>query len=158
ANKLRRNIYEMIAYLDIQISDEDRNASGNRIIYFMTHPLMSTQNRPYGREGSLSLETIEKAILLCNTFKIQNAARSRAVNDLTTTLVTSLTPEIIKRLADKHDISPKGDMPWLKAYVGGSDDHSGINPGRTWTAFQYSGGHPSPNDLIDSARRRETRP
>src|SRR5215813_6105612 len=121
ANKLRRNIYEMIAYLDIQISDEDRNASGNRIIYFMTHPLMSTQNRPYGREGSLSLETIEKAILLCNTFEIQNGARSRAVNDLTTTLVTSLTPEIMKRLADKHDISPKGDTPWLKAYVGGSD-------------------------------------
>jgi hypothetical protein len=49
---------------------------------------MSTQNRPYGREGSLTLAHIEKAILLCNTFEIQNGARSRAVNDLTGTLLT----------------------------------------------------------------------
>src|SRR5262249_39611763 len=153
-----RNIYEMIEYLDFQISNERRNASGNRLIYFMTHPLMSTQNRPYGREGSLSLGHIEKALLLCNAFEIRNGARTKAVNDLTATLMTSLTSEAIQRLADKHGISPKGDTPWLKAFVAGSDDHSGINPGRTWTVFEYSGDHPRPNDLIDSIRRHETRP
>src|ERR1700746_4054988 len=41
ANKLRRNIYEMIAYLDIQIAEERQHPAGNRIAYFMTHPLMS---------------------------------------------------------------------------------------------------------------------
>src|SRR5262245_45536628 len=109
ANSLRWNIYEMIAYLDAQISDEGRSPTGNRLIYFMTHPLMSTQNRPYGREGSLTVEHIEKAILLCNAFEIRNGARTKAINDLTTRLLTSLTPEVIERLAVKHGIAPKGD-------------------------------------------------
>jgi glycosyltransferase involved in cell wall biosynthesis len=157
ANRLRRNIYEMIAYLDVQIEEERRNPPGNRIVYFMTHPLMSTQNRPYGREGSLTLEHIEKVMLLCNAFEIQNGARTRVVNDLTGRIMTSLTPEIIERLAVKHGIAPKGKTPWLKATVGGSDDHSGINPGRTWTVFEYSG-DVTANALIDAVRQRETRP
>src|SRR5262249_839852 len=95
ANKLRKNIYEMVAYLDIQIAAEHLNPAGNRIAYFMTHPLMSTQNRPYGREGSLTLEHIEKAMLLCNAFEIQNGGRTRTVNGLTAQLLNSLTPEII---------------------------------------------------------------
>src|SRR5262245_7864380 len=158
ANRLRRNIYEMVAYLDLQISEEHRAPVNNRLIYFMTHPLMSTQNRPFGREGSLTLEHIEKAMLLCNTFEIQNGARTKALNDLTARLLASLTPEIIERLAVKHGIAPKGPNPWLKAIVGGSDDHSGINPGRTWTSFEYSGGVATPNALIDAIRRRDTHP
>jgi len=158
ADRLRGNVYEMVAYLDRQISEEMQNPAGNRLIYFMTHPLMSTQNRPYGREGSLRVEHIEKAILLCNTFEIQNGTRTKAINELTATLLTSLTPQAIDRLANKHGIAPKGSTPWLKAFVGGSDDHSGINPGRTWTEFQYSGARATPNALIDSIRQRETRP
>src|SRR5262252_2155553 len=158
AHRLRKNIYEMIAYLDIQIAEEGRNPLGNRIVYFMTHPLMSTQNRPYGREGSLTLEHIEKAMLLCGAFEIQNGGRTKTVNDLTARLLMCLTPEIVDRLALKHGIAPKRETPWLKATVSGSDDHSGINPGRTWTEFDYSGNRPTANALIDSLRRRETRP
>src|SRR5215471_15769142 len=83
ADRLRKNVYEMIAYVDEQIANEAKSARGNKLAYFMTHPLMSTQNRPYGREGALTLAHIEKAILLCNTFEIQNGARTRAVNSLT---------------------------------------------------------------------------
>jgi hypothetical protein len=36
----------------------------------------------------------------------------------------SLDKGTIERLADKHGIEPKGDTPWLKSVVGGSDDHS----------------------------------
>jgi glycosyltransferase involved in cell wall biosynthesis len=158
ANRLRRNIYEMVAYLDVQISEEHRNPAGNRIVYFMTHPLMSTQNRPYGREGSLTVEHIEKAMLLCNTFEIQNGARTKTINDLTERVMASLTPEVVERLAAKHGIAPKGPTPWLKGFVGGSDDHSGINPGRTWTAFECPEGRATPNALMDCIRRRETRP
>src|SRR5262245_52285735 len=113
ANRLRKNVYEMVAYLDYQISEEDRKPSGNRLVYFMTHPLMSTQNRPYGRKGSLTLDHIEKAILLCNAFEIQNGARTKALNDLTSKFLTSLNPEIIDRLAAKHRLAPKGEAPWL---------------------------------------------
>src|SRR5262245_60870784 len=140
ADRLRKNIYEMVAYLDFQLSEEERRPTENKIVYFMTHPLMSTQNRPHGREGALALWHIEKAILLCNAFELQNGARTRALNDLTSKLLTSLSPEIIDRLANKHGLAPKGETPWLKAFVGGSDDHSGINPGRTWTQFEYEGG------------------
>ncbi len=158
ANRLRKNIYEMVAYLDLQIEDEDSKAHANRLVYFMTHPLMSTQNRPYGREGSLTLGHIEKAILLCEFFEIQNGARTRAINELTFQFLSSLTPEIINQLANKHGIDPKGAAPWRKGFVGGSDDHSGINPGRTWTTFDYESDHATPNGLIDCIRRRETRP
>lgn len=158
ANRLRKNVYDMVAYLDDQIAEEQRNPAGNRIAYFMTHPLMSTQNRPYGREGSLTIEHIEKAMLLCGAFEIRNGARTRVVNDLTGKLLKSLTPEIIEHLSLKHGLAPKGKTPWLKGTVGGSDDHSGINPGRTWTVFEYSGGHATANALIDAIRRRETLP
>src|SRR5262245_51685236 len=42
ADRLRKNHYEMVMYLDLQVSEEDRSRSGNKITYFMTHPLMST--------------------------------------------------------------------------------------------------------------------
>ncbi len=157
-HRLRKNIYEMIAYVDQEIAREDERPDGNRIAYFMTHPLMSTQNRPYGREGALGVEHIEKALLLCNCFEVQNGARTKALNDLTLTMIERLDRPLIEKLAEKHGILPKGDTPWKKAIVGGSDDHSGINPGNTWTEFRFGSERPTANDVVDSIRRRATRP
>ena len=61
-NRLRGNVYEMIDYVDRQIEDERNAPAGNRLAYWMTHPLMSTQNRPYGREGSLTVDHIAQAL------------------------------------------------------------------------------------------------
>lgn len=161
ADRLRENVYEMIAYLDAEIAAEDSrpggNKGGNKIAYFMTHPLMSTQNRPYGREGSLTVEHIEKCLLLCHCLEVQNGSRTKALNELTARLLAALDRPLIERLANEHGIAPKGPTPWLKARVGGSDDHSGINPGRTWTEFEYAGARPTPNDVITSIRQRQTR-
>jgi glycosyltransferase involved in cell wall biosynthesis len=160
ANRLRGNVYEMVSYLDKQIEMEQYRIGSNKLAYFMTHPLMSTQNRPYGREGALKVEHLEKALLLCNCIEVQNGARTTALNQLTREWVESLTPEAIARLEDKHRFRAKGPTPWLKSIVAGSDDHSGINPGRTWTSFQFSpagdGRSPTPNDLIDAIRARRT--
>lgn len=156
-DRLRVNIYEMIAYLDEQIAAEHLSPAGNRLAYFMTHPLMSTQNRPYGREGSLSVDHLEKALLLCNCLEAQNGARTPALNGLTLEWLRTLDRRAIERLAERHRIAPKGETPWLKAIVGGSDDHSGIHPGRTWTEFPC-GKRPTPNDLVLALRRRQTRP
>ncbi len=152
----RENVFEMIAYLDEEIAREI--ATGNRITYFMTHPLMSTQNRAYGREGSLRLEHLEKMMVVCNTFEIQNGARTRALNDLTGRMLRSLDRAAIERMANQHNLVPKGPTPWNKSVVGGSDDHAGINPGRTWTEFPYLGEKPTPNCLIDCIRHGESRP
>ena len=156
-NRLRRNVYEMIAYVDQQIASEDSLGS-NKLIYFMTHPLMSTQNRPYGREGALSVAHIEKAMLLCNCIEVQNGARTKVLNDLTSEIVRGLSRETIETLANKHDIEPKGATPWLKSLVGGSDDHSNINPGQTWTEFEMSGPVVTANSMVDAIRARRSQP
>ncbi len=155
-DRLRRNVYEMVAYLDERIGDEVPGGDGRRIAYFMTHPLMSTQNRPYGREGALSIWHIERAMLMFNCLEIRNGSRAMSCNDLTARMLAALDPKRIDQLAEKHCLEPKGPMPWRKAVVGGSDDHSGINPGRTWTEFTYLGERPRPNDVVDSIRRRTT--
>lgn len=154
-DRLRGNVYEMIAYVDEQIAHE--RDGDNRLVYFMTHPLMSTQNRQYGREGSLTVKHIEKALLLCNAIEIRNGTRARSFNELTAQMVASLTPERIERLANEHGIEPKGETPWIKAVLSGSDDHSGINQGQTWTEFPYAGEKPDVDDLIDAIRGRSTR-
>lgn len=155
-DRLRPNVYEMLAYLDERIRNEAQWTDERRIAYFMTHPLMSTKNRPYGREGSLSIRHIERSMLLFECIEGQNGARARSGNELTMHMLESLDEKRILELAAKHDLEPKGELPWRKAVVGGSDDHSGINPGRTWTEFEYPGARPWPNDVIDSIRRRRT--
>ncbi len=156
-NRLRGSVYEMVAYVDREIEFE-ASGTGNKLAYFMTHPLMSTQNRPYGREGALSATHIEKAMLICNCLEIHNGARTRALNDLTRDIVRGLDRETIERLANAHNIAPKGPTPWLKSVVGGSDDHAGINPGHTWTEFDLRGHAASANVLIESIRARTSRP
>lgn len=159
-DRLRANVYEMVAYVDALVAAEQTpNYAGNKLVYFMTHPLMSTQNRPYGREGSLSAAHIEKALLLCNCIEVRNGARTRVLNDLTWEIVGGLDRATIERLANQHGIEPKGSTPWLKSVVGGSDDHAGINPGTTWTEFEVSTETAlSADAMVDSIRARRSRP
>ena len=157
-DRLRPNVFEMVAYLEAQSAERAARGQGNEIAYFMTHPLMSTQNRPHGREGSLTVEHIEEAILLFNAFEVQNGSRTRALNSLTRRLLESLDREVIERLADKHGIEPKGETPWKKAMLGGSDDHAGIKPAETWTQFPVAGKRPTATDLIRAIHARRTAP
>jgi glycosyltransferase involved in cell wall biosynthesis len=157
-DRLRGNVFEMVAYLDQQIAAQAGRPGGNEIAYFMTHPLMSTGNRPYGREGALAVDHLEQAVLLFEAFEVRNGSRTKALNELTRRLLESLDRETIERLADKHGIAPKGDAPWRKALLAGSDDHAGINPGNTWTAFPVAGGRPVANDVIRAIRARRTQP
>lgn len=156
-NRLRGNIYEMVAYIEAEIALEELRPGCNRLAAFMTHPLMSTENRAYGREGAFNLSHIEKALLLLRGFEVRNGSRTATLNGLTERLLLALTPERIEDLANRHDLRPLGDKPWLKYFVGGSDDHSGINPGNTWTEFEFAGAGPSANDLITSMGARTTR-
>lgn len=156
-DRLRPNVYEMLGYLDERIRDEVKRTDGRRIAYFMTHPLMSTQNRPYGRDGALSIWHIERALLLFECLEIHNGTRARSCNTLTARLIESLDEKRILELSARHALEPRGETPWRKSVVGGSDDHSGINPGRTWTEFHYHGERPHANDVVDSIRCRSTR-
>ena len=159
--RLRDNVYEMLSYRNAQVALEAKDKDVNKLAYFLAHPLMSTQNRSYGREGALSLSHIEKALLLFECFEVRNGARTQASNDMTVALLHSLDRETIMRLAEKHRMSPIGQTPWCKAVVGGSDDHSGLNPGNTYTAFTHPSGSCDTlcaNDLINAIRTKSTKP
>ncbi|BCS53370.1 glycosyltransferase [Geobacter sp. SVR] len=113
--ELRKNIYEMLAYL---------HAEG--ITHFLAHPL-------YAQNEKLTLEIIERSLLLFTTFEVKNGCRARRFNVFTKRLLSSLTEQTIARLADKYDLLPYGALPWSKGIVGGSDDHGGLFIARAHT-------------------------
>ncbi len=111
----RKNVYELVDHL----RSED-------LAHFLAHPL-------YDVNGKLSLEMVEKFLLVFNTFEVRNGGRAKRYNDLLEQVVNSLNPEIMDLLADKHGIQPYGDQPWIKGRTGGSDDHSGLYAAQTYT-------------------------
>lgn len=85
----------------------------------MAHQLFRVNDR-------LTVEQVEKLLVLFNRFEGINGARDRRACELANTVLDSITPETIEQLADKHNIEPIGPRPWLKSLTGGSDDHSGL--------------------------------
>ncbi|MEW5804542.1 MAG: glycosyltransferase [bacterium] len=112
---LSSNIYELALYLRKM-----------QIVHFIAHPL-------YEINGKLSVDIVEKLLILFNTFEVKNGARTRKTNDFFKAILLSLTPEKVTELVDKHDLSPYGPRPWKKSIVGGSDDHGGLFIGRSYT-------------------------
>lgn len=134
-NNLRKNIYELVAYLQ-----------NNNIVHFIAHPV-------YDMNSRLTADHIEKMILLFDAFEAKNGARADRYNKLIKDILSSLTQEKLKFLANKHNIAPHGFIPYKKAVVGGSDDHSGFFIGRAHTV--------APNgktlkDFLCSIRMQET--
>lgn len=114
--RLRKNIYETAAWLQQA-----------EVAHFLAHPL-------YAQNDQLAADHIEKCLLLFNTFETINGARSRRFNSFTAQMLALLAPELIDRLANRHNLAPTGSRPWHKGLVGGSDDHSGLFVGRAGTA------------------------
>ena len=72
---LRKNIYDLVAYLQ----EED-------ITHFLAHPL-------YELNEKLSVGTIEKLLLLFESFEVRNGSRARRYNQLMENILSSLTKE-----------------------------------------------------------------
>ena len=113
--RLRKNIYELTTFLRQQ-----------RIVHFLAHPL-------YAQNDKLTVEIIEKCLLLFTAFEVKNGCRARRFNHFTGQLIGSLTPGLMERLSDKYPSLPVGPTPWLKGLVGGSDDHGGLFIARAHT-------------------------
>lgn len=133
---LRKNVYELADYL-----------RGQNLAHFLAHPLFDIN-------GKLSLEKVEKFLLLFDVFEVRNGARAKHYNQLFEEIVGSLTPELMERLADKHGIELRGEDPWRKGLVGGSDDHSGLYVAQ---AFTESTACPTLDEFLASVRQRRTR-
>lgn len=113
-SRLRENVYDLVAYLD---------KAG--ILHALAHPLYAVNDR-------LSLETIEKLMLLFTHFEI-NGSRDRHQNDSVKAIVEKIGKMDMERLANKTGIKPIGREPWKKVLIGGSDDHSSLTIARTYS-------------------------
>ena len=112
---LRKNVYDLVAYLQRQ-----------RIAHFLAHPL-------YAQNDKLTADQVEKSLLLFGCFEVKNGCRAARFNDFTREMIASLTPEIMVRLSEKHDLAPYGAVPHRKGVVGGSDDHGSLFIARAHT-------------------------
>ncbi len=133
--QLRKNVYELTAYLHQQ-----------NIAHFLAHPL-------YAQNNKLDAGIMEKCLLLFTTFEIKNGCRARRFNGFAKRLVTSLSQPVIERLADKHDLQPYGDTPWVKGVVGGSDDHGGLFIARAHTTVYDT---PTVDGFVNAIRSGES--
>lgn len=135
-HKLRENVFELVPYL-----------RGKGIAHVCAHPL-------YGVNDKLTVDHFEQLLLLFRCFEC-NGTRDGHQNDILKAIVASLTPEVVERLADKHDIDPGMDEPWRKGLTGGSDDHSALNIASLYTVVD---GAPSLDDFKTGLMAGASRP
>jgi len=112
--RIRENVYDLSEYF-----------LREKVVHALAHPLYSVNNR-------LTVEHVEKTLLLFRNFEL-NGARSTEQNKCLHVVLSSLTPEIVDALANKHAIEPRLPEPWVKNVTGGSDDHSSLTIGRRYT-------------------------
>jgi predicted metal-dependent phosphoesterase TrpH len=112
---LRRNLYELRDFIRSQ-----------GIIASVAHPLFRVNDK-------LTLDQVEKLLVLFDRFEALNGMHDRRANGLVRTLFSALTPDAVLDLAARHRLEPFGPAPWKKTFTGGSDDHGGLYLGTTWT-------------------------
>ena len=111
--KLRENVYNLVDYLNQE-----------NITFALAHPF-------YDMVGKLSREHVEKFLLLFDTWEIYNGTRSRLSAVLTAKVALKFKWNDILKLANKHGfIKRKREKI---SFIGGSDDHSGLDAGKTFT-------------------------
>ncbi len=115
---IRTNIYVLRDYL--------RNEE-------LTH---SVAHATYAVNGKLTIEHLEKLLVLFDVFEVRNGGRNPLHNDSWLKILQALKPEHIAELSKKHNIDPFGDDSWNKGFTAGSDDHGGIFLGTTYTENQ----------------------
>ncbi len=132
--RLRTNIYELRDYL-----------RDNQIAHSVAHAT-------YSVNGKLTIEHLEKIILLFDVFEGINGARSKLNNEPWQDVLNKLTRNHIEKLYDRHNIEPISDTPWIKGFTGGSDDHSGLFNALTYTHAEAQ----TTQDFINSIRLKQS--
>ena len=113
--RVRQNIYDFRRY----VVEQD-------IIYSLAHPLFRVNDR-------LSVDQVEKLLLLFNRFEGINGTRDPRAAELVRAIFRQITPELMAEMASRHGIEPLGPEPWRKTFTGGSDDHGSLYIASAWT-------------------------
>ncbi|MCS7149930.1 MAG: glycosyltransferase [Caldimicrobium sp.] len=115
--KIRDNLYDFVSYL------RDRD-----LAFSLAHPLYSVE----GTKITKSL--VERMVLLFDTWEGINGTRGDGVRYVEETIARHYAGwEIIYDLANKYNIEPLRQRDRI-SFTAGSDDHGGLDVGRTWTA------------------------
>ena len=112
--KARENIEDLVRY-----------AQANDLPCACAHPLYSVNDR-------LTKAHIERLVLYFKNFEI-NGDIHADMNAVLRRKLQELNPGIVDEMANRHNMSPLCDEPWLKNIIGGSDDHCGLRLGKTYT-------------------------
>ena len=118
--ELREDIYQLHRYLVEE-----------NVLSAVAHPM-------YRVNGRLTIDHLEKLLLMFSRFEGINGCGERRGADLVAAIFRNLTPELIARMADRHGMEPTGPEPWKKTFVGGSDDHSGAHVGTAHTMTPFA--------------------
>jgi glycosyltransferase involved in cell wall biosynthesis/predicted metal-dependent phosphoesterase TrpH len=114
----------------------------------------SVAHATYSVNNKLTIEHIEKLLVLFDVFEGINGTRGQESNRIWQQVLRKTTPDDIGRLSAKHHLDPWSTTPWHKGQTGGSDDHAGLFAGATWTSAEAS----SKEDYLDAVRNRRTTP
>ncbi|HEX3355920.1 MAG TPA: glycosyltransferase [Tepidisphaeraceae bacterium] len=133
-----KNIYEVADFIE-----------QNGIAHAVAHPI-------YRQNDKLERWHLERLLLLFKGFECLNGAHSALHREAFEPLLDRLDAEEIARLSKLHDLKPRWNEPWVKARVGGSDDHGLLNVGRTWTEFPAD--VKSPGDVLNCLREGRCSP
>lgn len=114
-SRARENILELQAYL-----------AAEGLAHAVAHPL-------YSPDEKLTSSHFERLILLFKHFEGLNGWRDALLGDVTTHLLAGLTPERVAAMSERHRLAPTHAESWKKILTAGSDDHSNLFAGETYT-------------------------
>jgi predicted metal-dependent phosphoesterase TrpH len=133
--KLRENVYEFVAYL-----------KAKNIAHSLAHPLYSVQ------DTKITKSLVEKFVLLFDNWEVINGTRGENLSELEEKLARLYDGwEKIHQLEEKYKIKSLRTRPYI-SFTAGSDDHGGMDVGRTWTEAQA----PSKEEFLQALREGRT--
>lgn len=136
-DRIRTDIYQLSDYVHAE-----------QLAHSVAHATFSVN-------GRLSQWHVERLLLLFECFEGINGARPSAGNETVCSVIAALTDTHILELTGQHSIAPASPSPWLKGLSGGSDDHSNLFVGQTFTTIDDAR---SPDEFLERFRNRESSP
>lgn len=133
----RRDIYELVALLQQE-----------RIAHYLAHPLVAVG-------PGLTAWHVERLLLMFSAWAAGDAAHTPRLHEATRWLVQwAQEPGHLEALAERHRL-PVAVRHRRIALVGGSDDHSGLTVGLSYTEAD---GVQSAEEFLEALRRGDVRP
>lgn len=134
--ELRKDIFTFREYIRAE-----------NLAYSVAHATFSVNKK-------LTREHIEKLILLFDVFEGINGGRNYQSNIHCMDILKQLTPAHLERLQEQYQIEPLDKSSWKKSFTAGSDDHSGLFVGQTYTLSEGA----AVKDVLDNIKHKNSAP